>query len=316
MWKKECVWILGASIGAFHRPSEQTSIVWESPLLRPSVSIGEIGLARPDVENIFIQGGYYEDYKDSAGVKKFCTFYCRDKVDCAETLFSAWMDSIKEESATPIFEMDEYVLVNKGGRLKPWQSRVRVKFGGLTKTQKKEFLLARVLRRQATIQKWKGVTYERRDLIYNAAATKPQFHECLSLWKRKGLVTNTRCDLDKILQAIDLGELSLTGPNSSLSTDAHSSLKVDAGDGIELEVIRSHTRFVNMDSYFLFLSMRGNVYMMSFNERQGFKGFLKGAVNHANSFRNNVGYREVNSAFTTRYFLLSPVDPYAKFIIA
>ncbi|RKF64021.1 hypothetical protein GcM3_135020 [Golovinomyces cichoracearum] len=231
-------------------------------------------------------------------------------------LFSAWMKSIQRKSATPIFEMDEYVLVDKGGQLDPSQRRVRVKFGDLTRDQKKEFILARVMRRQATILKWRSVSYERRDLIYNAAATKPQFHECLSLWKREGLVTNTICDLDKILQAIDLGHLSLTGPNSSLSTDARSFLKVDAGDGIELEVIRSHTRFVNTHSAFIFLSMRGNVYRMSFEEHLGSKGVLEGKVNHANSFRNNVGYQEVNNAYFSGYNLLSPVDPNAKFIIA
>ncbi|RKF83871.1 hypothetical protein GcM3_007051 [Golovinomyces cichoracearum] len=231
-------------------------------------------------------------------------------------LFSAWMKSIQRKSATPIFEMDEYVLVNKSGRLIPWQRPVRIMFGDLAKNQKKKFLLERVLRRQATIQKWKGVTYERRDLIYNAAATKPQFHECLSLWKRKGLVTNTRCDLDKILQAIDLGHLSLTGPNSCLSTDARSFLKVDAGDGIELEVIRSHTRIMDMASAFIFLSMRGNVYKMSFEERRGSKGFLEGEVNHTNSFRNNVGYQEVNNAYTLLFYGLSLERPNAKYVIA
>ncbi|RKF80799.1 hypothetical protein GcC1_032036, partial [Golovinomyces cichoracearum] len=306
------------SIGAFYRPSEQTSIVWESPLLRPSVSLGEIGLKQPDVENIFFQGGFYEEegFGYHVGVKKFCSIDCRSKAVCTETLFRAWMSSIKQESATPIFEMNEYVFVDKGGLLGPSQRRVRVKFGDLTKKQKKEFLLARVLRRQATIQKWKEVTYERRELIYNAAATKPQFNECMSLWKRKGLVTNTRCDLDKILQAIDVGHLSLTGPNSSLSTDAHSILKVDAGDGIELELISSHTRIEARVSSFIFLSMRGNVYKMSFNERLGFKGFLEGKVKHANSLRNNVGYQEVNTAYTSQYYRFSPVNPNAKIIIA
>lgn len=316
MVTKECVWILGASIGAFHRPSEQTSIVWEYPLLRPSVSIGEIGLKRPDVESIFFQGGYSEEEKNSDGVKKLCSFHRKNKVKFSDELFNMWEYAIESTSAKPIFEMDEYVFVNKGGLLFPSRRWVRSKFGDLTNNQKKKFLLERVLRRRATIQKWKGVTYERRDLIYNAAATKPQFHECLSLWKRKGLVTTFRCDLDKILQALDKGHLSLTGPNSSLSTDAESFLKVDAGDGIELEAIRSHTRFFDVGSSFIFLSMRGNVYKMLLEDLRSFKGFLEGWVNHANSLRNNVGYEQVNYAYSSYYLELDVDMANAKYVIA
>ncbi|RKF60870.1 hypothetical protein GcM3_161022 [Golovinomyces cichoracearum] len=180
---------------------------------------------------------------------------------------------------------------------------VKRPYKSLNLQQKRECDKARVEKAQWRIVIWLQKNNERHTSVYNQDAVKKEFVQCLDQWSEAGRNPkfSNRCGRAELLQGVYMGHVSFFGVNSCLSTSKDASLRLEAGNGWNLELTRAHSVWSDGDIRRTILSWHGNVYIFRFAKTSTYFGCLgyDGAGN-PNSMIRKANYQTIMSVLNSK----------------
>ncbi|RKF82442.1 hypothetical protein GcM3_024047 [Golovinomyces cichoracearum] len=263
----QCVIIVLGSIKAQLGTDKTSSLVWEKPFHRPSVSVAEIAPSLADAKQILSDAGFLQKKIEGSGMSKYC--YDGKHPLSDETDHRPNAKGRNAKISKKIMKTDPRLRVNQeDDKCKVIVNGKKVKrpYKSLTLQQKRECDKARVESAQWQIVLWLQKTDEEHNSIYNKDAVKEEFSKCLKKWSEVGgnPKLSHQCGRAKLLQGIYMGHVSFSGVNSCLSTSEDAFLKLEAGMGWKLELDRKHSVWSDGDIRRTILSWHGNVYIFRF----------------------------------------------------
>lgn len=303
MLAAQCVIIVLGSIKAGLGTEKTSSIVWERPSYRPSVSIAEIRTTLGSAKRVLKEAGFLSVNIHGSGMSKYCYDGEHPLLDGTDRRPS--VKGSNTQTSKKIMKTDPRLRVNKDDDICiviENEKEVRQQYKSLNLQQKQECDKARVEKAQWRIVIWIQKDSESHTSVYNPDAVKQEFTQCLDQWFKAGNYPkfSRECGSAKLLQGVYMGHVSFFGENSCLSASKNAYVRLHARKGWNLELGRTHSVWSDGDIRRTILSWHGNVYIFRFAKSSPYLGCLGyDGIGDSNSMIRRADYKTIMSVLNT-----------------